>query len=66
MPNSAGWRGENKESGFGLRSASGNSEAQGAGNAAQMLKSTREFYGRPTVELTNWRKRGALGRFFNH
>ena len=31
----------------------------------QMFKSAGEFYGRPTVELTNRRKRGTLERFFN-
>ena len=41
-------------------------QLKGAGNVAQMFKSAGEFYGRPTVELTNRRKRGTLGRFFNH
>jgi hypothetical protein len=41
-------------------------QLKGVGNIAQMFKSAGEFYGRPTVELTNRRKRGTLGRFFNH
>jgi hypothetical protein len=41
-------------------------QLKGAGNFAQMFKSAGEFYGRPTVELTNRRKRGTLGRFSNH